>query len=231
MRLVNQKRITGAGKAIALAVIASMASLIAIIALCEPFGGSSGRKPVLDPCRNDAPKGAASKDARALPFAKVSTPEEVRRVVHFTRDAQRGDRSLLREMALRSQNALVAGHAIRALGRLKSVAGDPGLVALLHDPRLRVRQETVVALGLSDDSTMVGRLLPLLEAGDADLRPLVIQALGRLGDHRAVAPIRGLLRDPESTKTERVFARQAVEAIEATVNPSKIRLAPTRPWR
>ncbi|MEW6747827.1 MAG: HEAT repeat domain-containing protein [Planctomycetota bacterium] len=151
----------------------------------------------------------------------AKTPEDVREVLRIERDAGQDDVPLLREMASLSEDPLVVGNAIRALGRLCAVSQDSALLALLDDPRCRVKQELVVALGRSGDPSALPRLLSLLEQDDPGLRPLVIQALGRLGDKRAEEPLRAIAHDSQSTNTDRVFAREALRCIKELATPRR----------
>jgi len=59
----------------------------------------------------------------------VTTPAEVREVVHATRSATSEEAKDLRRLALTSSDPLVIGNAVRALGRLGEFASDPNLVA------------------------------------------------------------------------------------------------------
>ena len=143
-------------------------------------------------------------------FWVAQTPAELRVVVRFCREAVAADATELRSVALSSPDPLVAGNALRALGRLGAVAHDPELIALLEDSRPRVRQEVVIALGASGYPPVVEDLAPLLEEDDAVLRPLVLHALGRLGGARARALLESVLRDRETKEVDRAFARQAL---------------------
>ena len=105
---------------------------------------------------------------------------------------------------------MIVGNAVRALGRLRAVAGDAALLALLSDDRMRVRQELVIALGVSGERHSVKALADVLETADAGLRPLVIQALGRLGGDRARSILERVIQDDAATDTNRVFAREAL---------------------
>jgi len=142
---------------------------------------------------------------------EATTPEELREVLQFCRKADRSDISSLRNLAVTSPDPLVAGNAVRALGRLRAVAGCPGLLALARDPRPRIRQEVVVALGKSGSPSAVEPLAALLEEGEPGLRPLVIQALGHLGGERAGALLMEIMEDPGATRTDRAFARAALK--------------------
>src|SRR5262249_13411763 len=139
------------------------------------------------------------------------TAREVRDLVRATRAVAGDGASELREQALTSRDPLVAGNALRALGALKRVASDPGLVALLQDRRLPVRQEVVIALGESEDPSAVDVLAARLASAEDPLRPLVIQALGRLPGERARALVAAIAEDSSASLTDRAFARSALE--------------------
>lgn len=166
-----------------------------------------------------APQGAAEPVAAVAPrdvagvapLLVAATPADVRAVRRFCRDADTSDLVQLRSMAL-AADPLVAGNAIAALGRLRAVIEDAQLVELLHDPRQRIRQAVVVALGDSGDPRAVAMLVPALDDRSPELRPLVIRALGRLG---AAAPLRELLTDPRGSEPDRIFARTALTEIAA----------------
>ena len=138
------------------------------------------------------------------------TPEDVRELVHFCREATSEHVLELRSVALSSDDPLVVGNALRALGRLHAVAKDPELIALVGDERPRVRQEVVVALGNSGYPPVVGDLLPLLDRGDAALRPLVLDALGRVGGTKARERLTEVLEDSSTSSIDRTFARAAL---------------------
>jgi HEAT repeat protein len=159
----------------------------------------------------------------SAPLMEATTPEEVRQVKHYARDATSEDIASLTHMAARSGDPLVAGNAIRALGRLNAFADNPELVALIDDSRLRVRQETVVALGLSGNAEMVDRLLPVLEERENGLRHLAIQALGRLGGPIARQKLEEILHDSDATEADRTFARVALDQVDDS------RRVPVRP--
>jgi HEAT repeat protein len=144
-----------------------------------------------------------------FPLLVTATPEDVQRVVGFCTAAERSQLPGLRRAALESPDPLVVGNALRALGRLRAVAGDAELVALLDDPRARVRHETIVALGHSGEASAVPRLAPVLEGEDPAARQLALQALGRLDDPAARAVLEGYA--PRDT-AEEPFLRQALAA-------------------
>lgn len=145
-----------------------------------------------------------------FPVMKATSPEEVREVVRHTRQAKEEDIPALLQAALSSEDPLVAGNAIRALGRLKAFSQDTRLVALLNDPRKRIRQEIVVALGRSQDQRTVDSLLPLLSDEDETLKTLAIQALGRIGGRKARNTIRWVIDNKKTSTKARAFARSAL---------------------
>ena len=151
--------------------------------------------------------------ALELPPMVAATPQDVRKVLNFCRRAGRGAIPDLRRFALDSSDPLVAGNAVRALGRLGAVVGDYELIGLVHDSRPRVRQEAVQALGASGNRAMLSKLVEVLESGDPELRPLVIQALGRVGGTRARTVLSRVLEDPDATGIDRTFARTALTSL------------------
>ena len=157
---------------------------------------------------------AAAGGATGAPLLATTTSRDVRQVVVFCREARAKDEPRLRRMALESEDPLVAGNAIRALGRLGVLAGDPKLVRLIRDPRLRVRQETVRALGESKSRTAVGALEDVLAQDDAMLRPLAIQALGNIGGPRSRAVLEKVRDNPRSSEVDQVFARATLKTLK-----------------
>ena len=146
------------------------------------------------------------------PLLEARTPAEVRSVVRYSSAAGKGSVAELRKMA-EADDALVAGNAVRALGRLGASPADGTMEDLLRDARPRVRQEAVVALGLARDERAVAVLERVLEEGESDLGPLAIQALGQIGGLRARSVLERRLEDPSTTDVERVFARRALEEL------------------
>jgi HEAT repeat protein len=159
---------------------------------------------------------ALDDDVEGFPLMEVNSPADVRLVLRYTQNATLEQAAELRRAALESKDPLVAGNALLALGRLRAVAGDDELTALLDDPRQRVRQDAVKALGLSGDQAQVATLAPLLSTADASLRPLVIQALGQLGGERATALLTAIRDDPAEAERDRVFARVALSGARSS---------------
>lgn len=154
---------------------------------------------------------------------EATTPEELRQVVSLARNASAADLPALREMALSSPDPLVAGNAIRALGRLGAVGDDPRIIELFDDPRPRVRQEMVLALGESGDRSLEHLLIPLLDDTEANLRHLAIRALGQLAGPQARSLLEKIASDEHATRTERVFARSALASLD---KPRRIPVQP-----
>jgi HEAT repeat protein len=157
-----------------------------------------------------APGAAAPAASPGRPLLEARTPAEVRSVVRYSSAAGEGSVAELRKMA-EADDPLVAGNAVRALGRLGASPADGTMEDLLRDARPRVRQEAVVALGLARDERAVAVLERVLEEGEPDLGPLAIQALGQIGGLRARSVLERRLEDPSTTDVERVFARRALE--------------------
>jgi len=161
----------------------------------------------------EAPALEPEPDALQAELFVVTAPAEVRQFVAFAASAGHDQVPYLRRHALESESPLVVGNSIRALGRLGAVIRDEQLLGMLADPRLRVRQELVRALGESGDPRAVPPLAKVLQSEDENLRTLAIQALGRIGSDEA----RGLLENARDSRdargAERVFLEQALAAV------------------
>ena len=157
---------------------------------------------------------ASNAELDSLVDLHVTTPEEVREVVRLLDAARVSDRAILTDIALRAQDALVCGNAIRALGRLEAFCSDAELLALMNDARMRVRQDAVVASGLDGGVESIPFLERVLQGEDATLRTLAIEALGQIGGDQAERLVLTLLDGPTS-KTEQVFARVALERMRS----------------
>ena len=112
----------------------------------------------------------------------------------------------LRELA-QTENPLVVGRAIAALGRLRGLHDDPRLLNYLRDPRDRVRHETIIGLGSSGERHVVPLLLTILEGGEHQARLLAIIALGQLGAHDELTR---LLKASATDATTRSFVHGAL---------------------
>ncbi|MCP3915267.1 MAG: hypothetical protein GY711_06910 [bacterium] len=143
----------------------------------------------------------------------ASTPEEVREVIRYCRSAGPERAAHLRSAALASDDPLVVGNAVRALGRLGVFASDVELARLLDDPRQRVRQEAIRALGASGDATDLPRLSSILNKRDPTLGPLAIEAIGRLRDGAGRELLESLCRGTRLSDVERTFASTVLAAM------------------
>lgn len=144
---------------------------------------------------------------------EATTEAQVRDIVKFADSATEKDLPELRRLALESPDPLVAGNAVRALGRLKAVIGDAGVLRLLDDHRERVRQEMVGALGASGSPDAIKLLAAVLDKREPTVRPLAIQALGRLGLPEGKPLLEAIVNDRSTSAVEMAFAREALKAI------------------
>jgi len=147
--------------------------------------------------------------------ALVAAPRDqgdARAMVEFCDTATAADVPALREVALTARDPLAAGNAVRALGRLRAVSKDADLVKLLDDPRERVRDETILALGESRDASALGRLEQLVRSVDPHVRVLAIRAVGRVGGARARSILEQVADDPSGTPESAAFARAGLVA-------------------
>ncbi|HZN37766.1 MAG TPA: HEAT repeat domain-containing protein [Planctomycetota bacterium] len=200
------------GRLFALAVIpvAVAVALVAEGVLGAWQGGQADSTLAAAPSREST---ASATTAAGMP-PPVPAHAAMREWRRFCASADRGAAPDLRRVALSAGDPLIAGNALRALGRLQLVACDRQLCALLADPRPRVRQEAVIAMGRSGEPTAVAAIAPLLQ-DDPTLRSLAIEALGRLGGSQARALLEQIVSDPRSTPTDAAFARPALARIEA----------------
>ncbi len=216
---------TRANRFLALACIASLGIVLWLVGT-EATGTIAGEErgdtlfgaardadvaPKSDANAEGAPDGSLGGSIASFPVMQATTPADVRTVTRFCRKAGEGDVAALRYAATKSADPLVVGNALRALGRLGAFAGDAELEALLTDERQRVRQEAVIALGYSGSgAAAVEQLVPLVEERDPMLRPLVLQALGRLGGEQARDVLKSVLSDERSSEAERALAREGL---------------------
>jgi HEAT repeat protein len=196
---------------IGVAEIAAAAGAAALGALALPAllrgGGPPAPPPLTAPVDGGSPREETADRGKLRMVARTSA--EVRAVVAFCDAPGDGDRAALLEVALRFSDPLCAGNALRALGNLDAVAGDPRLLALADDPRPRVRHELARALGKSRRPQAVRALGRLLSHEDRTVRLLAIQSLGRCGGEEAERLLAGLAErstDPE----ELAFLRSAL---------------------
>ena len=143
--------------------------------------------------------------------ADPQSAQDVRWLVEFCDTATSADVAALRDVALNARNPLAAGNAVRALGRLHAMAKDRELLKLLDDSRDRVRDETILALGESRDSSTLVLLDPLLRSADAHVRALAARAVGRVGGESGRAVLSRVAADPAETPEVLAFARAGLD--------------------
>jgi HEAT repeat protein len=199
------------------AVLSTLLSAAFLVAGLRASGsGRSRNRLALAESRSAVPAAAQRAAAPSVPLelpSAASSPGEVRRVVRAAAAAGPGDVPRLRRAALEASDPLIAGNAIRALGRVGAAAADSEVALLLDDPRPRVRQEAVVALGSSGDPRSVVDLIPLLDGEDATMRALAIRSIGQIGGPQAREALERACGDHELTDVERAFLRQALEQV------------------
>ena len=202
------------------------AALGAIVLLSEPASGPAPMRPepetttLRGTAPSQHPRSAVPgrrhdppRDRGALLY-EATRPDQVREMVRFCDTAEPADRAALLDVGLSSPDPLCVGNALRALGELDAVVGEPRLLALAGDARPRVRHELARALGSSRRPEAAAHLEQLLGHSDRKVRLLALQSLGRVGGPRAERVLHAL--DPDAASAEeRAFTRAALGALEA----------------
>ncbi|MGE3172515.1 MAG: HEAT repeat domain-containing protein [Planctomycetota bacterium] len=167
--------------------------LVALVAAATWFvPGAAEERPPADP-------------APPVVLAAPTDAAELRRFVAGCEAADANALPRLRELVA-SPDPVVAGNAVRALGRLQPDGSEATFAALLHDPRPRVRAEAIAALGAGGDPGAARLLEPLVRVDDRQVRLLAIQALAQLG---ATDALQRVAADPGAAAETRAFARAA----------------------
>jgi HEAT repeat protein len=112
--------------------------------------------------------------------------------------------------ALRGSDSRVVAQAAQALARLGAPLTDGSLFSLLGDERRDVRHAFIAGLGQNADPRGVRHLTGVFEREDAQGRALVIQAVSRARTADGQKFLLEVIKDPESSDTERRLARSAV---------------------
>jgi HEAT repeat protein len=118
------------------------------------------------------------------------------------------------QVMLRQENTDVVMFALQVLARIGDPAAAPAVVPLVNHPDLNVAQSAVEALGQLRNSEAVPTLLGLLER-ELWLQLAAIDALGAIGDPRAVGPLIALVPDS-------VVAEPAVQALQRLAAPESL---------
>lgn len=115
--------------------------------------------------------------------------------------------------------------------RLRDAAGVVGLVdrwrAGLHDRHWWVRAESVRALGLVRELSVVDTLIAALDDPHDEVRAAAVDALGRIGDDRAVPALLGRL--PDESRHQRARLVEAVRRLGPSVVPALVAYAQAHP--
>jgi HEAT repeat protein len=118
------------------------------------------------------------------------------------------------QVMLRQENTDVAMFALQVLARIGDPAAAPAVVPLVNHSDLNVAQSAVEALGQLRNREAVPTLLGLLER-ELWLQLAAIDALGAIGDPRAVGPLVTLVPDS-------VVAEPAVQALQRLAAPESL---------
>lgn len=126
--------------------------------------------------------------------------------------------AVLGQLARRTKDRLAIGEELVAaakdasperIARLRAAAGHLGLLDTwrqdLGDRRWWVRASAATAIGALRDSDGAEALLALMGDEDVDVRAVVIEALARLGDERAIPILFDQLADPSLRHRARII--------------------------
>ncbi len=95
---------------------------------------------------------------------------------------------------------------------LKAAGDIDGLIEALWVNELEIRAAAIEALAELNDGTIVDRLLPTLRDVRWDVRWSAAETLGKLGDPRAIEPLKGMQKDPNDFV--RAAAEQSIKTLE-----------------
>jgi HEAT repeat protein len=112
--------------------------------------------------------------------------------------------ALINRLVADLTSSFVRERCAQALGQIGDRRAVPALAALLVHKQNRVRQAAARGLGAIGDKTVVPALVSRLE--DKDNRLAIIDALGAIGDSRAVAGLAKVTRDNLVRKRQRLRA-------------------------
>jgi len=111
--------------------------------------------------------------------------------------------------------------AIEILNQAKDPRAIESLLQATRDTDWWVSERAVDALAEIGSKTAVPRLLEMLRAGNVKTLPVVVRALGRLGDAQLTGALAPLLARPE--REVRIEAIQALVSIADLSNPDTVR--------
>lgn len=87
--------------------------------------------------------------------------------------------------------------------------------AIVTGGSLDVSRTPVTACGLDGGVAALPYLARVLAQDDPSVRPLALDALGKIGGPTARALVEGVASDPQASRTERVFARAALDTMQS----------------
>lgn len=121
---------------------------------------------------------------------------------------EKAERGILETQAKTASNEFARIHAIWGLGQLlrKDAGKDQVLISLLTDASGEIRAQAAKVLGDANHAVATDSLLPLLQDENPRAQLYAAQALGRIGDKRAVEPLVAML---VANNDEDVYLRQA----------------------
>ncbi len=111
--------------------------------------------------------------------------------------------------------------AIEILNQAKDPRAIESLLQATRDTDWWVSERAVDALAEIGSKTAVPRLLEMLRAGNVKTLPVVVRALGRLGDAQLTGALSPLLARPE--REVRIEAIQALASVADLSNPDAVR--------
>jgi putative membrane-bound dehydrogenase-like protein len=132
-----------------------------------------------------------------LDWADASSEDLARRLADRRPDVRRRAQRLLADRravpalraALRGDNSAVRLHAVWTLARIETAAARAATREALNDEAASVRHAALNTVSLHRDKLALDALISMLESkSEVDCR-IAAEALGRIGDRRAVAPL------------------------------------------
>lgn len=121
------------------------------------------------------------------------------------------------EKAYQSDNDLLKGAALRAMGRNMNPRWLPEIGKEMSNPEPRLRFEAATAVGEMSSQELLPSLMNLLEDKDREVRLATIWALGQIGGPDASRTLKGLVKDENSTIRE--AAQEALKELSYAENP------------
>ena len=164
--------------------------------------------------KNGAPKIADPRGLKlpwaTLPPAELAKlladerPEVQQRAIHLLGQQGQTAVAVLSEAATKAASAEARRNAVWALARIDSGAARAAVRAALGDADASVVHVAMQAVSLWRDTGAAARLETFLAANNAALARMAAEALGRIGDARAIAPLLAAVArfgDTKSTST------------------------------